>query len=263
MTPSTQGEIAVFRGASPKVRRIGAGRPWMWLAAGWEDFRRTARIGLVWALLFVVLGAAMVGAAIYFGLYALVLPLAAGFMLVAPILVVGLYEVSRRLESGEAVTLSTPLAAWRRNAGQIGFMGFVLGFFFLAWMRIAQLLFAFFFSDAPPTLEGFLSAVVFSRANIGFLAIGTAIGAALAALVFAISAVSVPMLLDRGTNVPTAIATSFAAVRVNPRAMLVWAGIIVLFVGAGMLTAFIGLIVALPLLAHATWHAYRDLVVPE
>lgn len=253
----------MFAGASPKVRRIGAGRPWLWLAAGWEDFRRTARIGLAWGLLFVAVGIALVGGAIYLGLYALVLPLAAGFMLVAPILVVGLYEVSRRLETGEAVTMATPLAAWRRNAGQIGFMGFALGFFFLVWMRVAQLLFAAFFSDAPPTLEGFLSAVVFSRANLGFLALGTAIGAVLATLVFAITVVSVPMLLDRDTSVPTAIATSVAAVRVNPRAMLVWAAIIVLFVGAGMLTGFLGLIVALPLMAHATWHAYRDLVVRE
>jgi uncharacterized membrane protein len=260
---SGRAEIAVFAEASPRVRLVGMEAPWLWLAHGWEDMRRAAGVSLGWALLFVAAGGALVAAAAGLGIYEAVLPLAAGFPLVAPILVVGLYEVSRRLERGERVDFRTPLAAWRRNAGQIAFFGFVLGFIFLAWMRIATLLFAWFFGAETITAQGFLLEVVLSGANAAFLLVGTAIGAVLALVVFAISAVSIPMLLDREGNVFTAIATSCAAVRANPRPMLLWALLIVLFSAAGLGLALAGLVLTLPLLAHATWHAYRGLVVHD
>lgn len=254
-------EIAVFSEASPRVRRVGGDRPWSWLARGWDDARRAGPVSFAWAALFVAVGAALIGGAAALGVYEAILPLAAGFPLLAPILVIGLYEVSRRIEAGETVSFTTPLAAWRRNAGQIGVMGFVLGFVFLAWMRIATLLFAWFFGTGTFTGADFVTQVVLSGANALFLVIGTAIGAVLALLVFAISAVSLPMLLDREeANAFTAIATSVAAVRANPRAMLLWAFLIVSFTGAGLLLGLVGLVVTVPLVAHATWHAYRDLV---
>lgn len=256
-------EIPVFSQVSPRVRRVGSDRPWIWLAGGWEDMRRAGRVSCAWALLFVAVGAALIGGAAALGAYEAVLPLAAGFPLLAPILVIGLYEVSRRLEAGETVSLATPLLAWRRNAGQIGFMGFVLGFIFLAWLRIATLLFAWFFGTGSFTGADFVTKVVLTSGNAGFLIVGTAIGAALALVVFAISAVSLPMLLDRETNVFVAIATSVAAVRANPRAMLLWAFLIVSFTGAGLLLGLVGLVLTLPLVAHTTWHAYRDLVATD
>jgi uncharacterized membrane protein len=258
-----QAEISVFPESSPRVRVVGTDRPWAWLALGWEDMRRSARVSLAWALIFVAFGAVLIGSLAALGLYEVILPLAAGFPLLAPILVVGLYEVSRRLERGEPVDFKTPLAAWKRNAGQIGFFGFVLGFFFLAWLRIATLLFAWFFGTQSFGLGDFVGQVILSGANILFLVVGTAIGAVLAAVVFAISAVSVPMLLDRETNVFTALATSWAAVRANPRPMLLWALLIVLFTGAGLALALVGLVLTLPLVAHATWHAYRETVAAD
>lgn len=257
-------EIAVFSEASPRVRHVGADRPWVWLARGWEDMLRAGRVSFAWGALFVAGGAALIGGAALLGVYEAILPLAAGFPLVAPILVIGLYEVSRRLEAGEKANLKTPLLALRRNASQIGIMGFVLGFVFLAWMRIATLLFAWFFGTQSFNAGEFVSQVVLSGANALFLVIGSAIGAALALLVFAISAVSLPMLLDRDkANAFTAIATSVAAVRANPRAMLLWAFLIVAFTGAGLLLGLVGLVLTLPLVAHATWHAYRDMVAPD
>jgi uncharacterized membrane protein len=256
-------EIAVFSDASPRVRIVGVDRPWLWLARGWEDMRRAARVSFAWSLGFVIVGAALIGGLAVFGVYEAILPLAAGFPLVAPILVVGLYAVSRSLERGDPVGFKTPLAAWKRNAGELGLIGLVLGFFMLAWLRIAMLAFAWFFGTAHFTAAEFLIQVVFSGANFAFLLLGTAIGAVLAAIVFAISAVSVPMLLDRDVGVFTAIATSVAAVRANPRPMLLWAVLIALFIGAGLLFALVGLVLTLPLIAHATWHAYRDLVARD
>jgi uncharacterized membrane protein len=257
-------EIAVFSEASPRVRRVGGDRPWVWLARGWADMQRAGRVSFAWGALFVAVGAALIGGAALLGIYEAILLLAAGFPLLAPVLVIGLYEVSRRIEAGEKVNLGTPLLALRRNAGQFGVMGFVLGFVFLAWLRIATLLFAWFFGTGTFTGADFLNQVVLSSANALFLAIGSAIGAALALVVFAISAVSLPMLLDRERdNAFTAIATSVAAVRINPRAMLLWAFLIVTFTGAGLLLGLVGLVLTVPLIAHATWHAYRDLVARD
>ena len=256
-------EIPVFSSVSPRVRRVGSDRPWIWLARGWDDMRRAGRVSYGWAFLFVAAGALLIGAAVVLGAYEAILPLAAGFPLIAPILVVGLYEVSRRIEAGEVVGFRTPLAAWRRNAGQLGVMGFVLGFVFLAWLRIATLLFAWFFGTRAFNAGEFLGQVVLSGTNALFLVVGSAVGALLALLVFAISAVSLPMLLDRETNAFAAIATSVAALRANPRAMLLWAFLIVAFTGAGLLLGLVGLVLTLPLVAHATWHAYRDLVAAD
>lgn len=255
-------EVAVFAGDSPKVRKIGGDRPWVWLGRGWNDMRRAPRVSFAWGLGFVIFGLIAIALLFFFQVYYLILPFAAGFMLVAPVLVVGLYEVSHRLEDDLPVTMTTPYDAWRRNISQVAFMGFVLGLFFLAWMRLATLLFAVFFGESPPNMATFMDQVVLSTDNIWFLICGTAVGAVLAAIVFAIAAVSVPMLLDRHTNVFVAMATSAVAVRENPFAMAVWGILIVLFVAAGMALGFVGLIVTLPLIAHATWHAYRDIVVP-
>lgn len=255
-------EVAVFEGNSPRIRRIRGDRPWVWLARGWNDMRRAPRVSFAWGLGFVIFGLVVIGALYAFRVYYLILPFAAGFMLVAPVLVVGLYEVSNQLERGQPVTMATPFEVWRHNIGQIGFMGFVLGLIFLAWMRLATLLFAVFFGTTPPNMADFMDQVVFSTDNIWFLICATVVGTVLAAIVFSIAAVSIPMLLDRRTNVFVAMATSVVAVRENPFAMLVWGVLIVLFVAVGMALAFVGLVVTLPLIAHATWHAYRDVVVP-
>ena len=253
--------VPVFSGPGPKIQPITLDRPWVWLARGWQDLRCAPKVGLAYGCVFTVLGFLILGGLWLLELFYLVFPLTAGFILLGPILAVGLYEVSRRQESGEIATLAQAVTAIRRNTSQIALMGVVLMLFLLVWIRIATLIFAIFYSHTPPGLENFVTSVLLSPQVIPFLLFGTAVGAVLAVAVFAISAVSIPMLLDRPeTNVVTAMATSVEAVRLNAKPMAVWAALIVLFTAAGLATFYIGLIVAMPLIGHATWHAYRDMV---
>jgi len=246
---------------APRIRKIELDRPWAWLAAGWRDMARAPAVSLTYGVLF-----ALVGWTVTFGLWwadmiYLILPLTAGFLIMGPILAVGLYEVSRRHERRQAASLGDALAAFRANPSQIAFMGVTLLLLFFAWIRIAVMIFYLFFGLAPPSPEDFVGRVFFSAESLPFLVIGTAAGALLAALAFGLSAISIPLLLDReDAHVVTAISASFKAILDNPATMAFWAVLIVLFVGAGLITFYVGLIVTLPLIGHATWHAYRDLV---
>ncbi len=251
--------------ATPQVRRVDLDRPWAWLAAGWRDMREAPGVCLSYGLLFAAAGALLTALIWFYGVFYLVLPLAAGFMLMGPILAVGLYEVSRRLEGGDTVALGEALGAWRRNVSQIALMGVALMLFLLGWIRLATLIFALFFSSNPPRPETalFINDVFLSVESLPFLIVGTTVGGILAAAVFAVSAVSIPLLLDRPVNVITAITTSIAVVQKNFWTMALWAWLIVIFIGVGLATAYIGLMVTVPLIGLATWHAYRDSVAWE
>jgi uncharacterized membrane protein len=244
----------------PHIRTVKLDRPWAWLAAGWDDFSRAPVVSLSYGVTLVAISYMLVLGLSSIGLFYLVLPLVAGFMLMGPIVAVGLYEVSRLHSEGRPASLMDAFAAYGRNAGQIAGIGLALMLMLLFWVRIALLVFALFFSYQPPTLEGFVNAVFFTQTGILFLIVGSAIGGVIAAVVFAVSALSIPMLLDRDTDLFTAIMTSVAGVVANWKTMAGWAGLIVLFTAAGLATGFIGLALALPLIAHASWHAYKDIV---
>ena len=253
--------VPVFTTTPPKVRRIELDRPWSWLAAGWRDLRRAPQVSLAYGVLFAVVGYAITLGLWWANLVFLILPMMCGFLIVGPLLAVGLYEVSRRLETGEPVSLGAAVMAWQRNGGQIGLMGIVLLLLLFAWIRLAALLFMLFFGLEPPSFPHLFAETFLSADALPFLIVGTAIGAVLAGLAFAISAISIPLLLDRPeSSVFTAVATSVVAVKENPTTMAFWAVLIAGFVGAGLITLYLGLIVTLPLIGHATWHAYRDLV---
>jgi len=253
--------VTVFGGPVPKIRKIEMDRPWTWLTNGWRDLRKAPTVSVTYGVFFAAVGFVILGLLWFLNLFYLVLPLSAGFMLMGPLVAVGLYEVSRRLAEGEQPTLEHAALAITRNASQILLMGVALMIFLLAWIRLATLIFALFFSFKPPSLDNFVAEVFFQPESVPFLIVGIGAGAVLAALVFAISAVSIPMLLDRPQiNVATAIAASVQSVRLNPAPMALWAALIVLFAGAGLAAGYIGLAITMPIVGHATWYAYRDLV---
>ena len=254
--------LSVFAGPSPAIRRIEIDRPWAWLAAGWNDMVAAPRVSLLHGAIISGASIALAATLLVVDMPWLLLPMAAGFFLVAPLVAVGLYETSRRLEAGEAATIAGALGAVRRHLAPLANLGVVLMLLHLAWVRIATLLFALFFDGAHPGWGTIIDTVFFSPASLPFLATGCLVGFVLACAAFAIGAVSIPMLIDRDVGVFPAIVTSIAAVRLNWRPMALWAALIVVFTVAGMATFFVGLAVAMPLVGHATWHAYRDLVVP-
>lgn len=247
--------------ARPGIRAVDLDQPWLWLAAGWRDLWRVPHISLAYGAAVVAAGWLLVALMVHLDALAVVLPLAAGFMLVGPLLAVGLYEASRRLEAGEPVRPAAVVLVATRSPTQVAFMGVVLTGLLLAWWRIALLLFALFYGPGEfPPLDVWLQQLLFSPTGLAFLATGSALGALLALVAFAISAVSIPLLMVRDSDVVTAIVVSVQAVRRNLPTMLLWAWLVALLTAAGIATAFLGLAITFPLVGHATWHAYRAVV---
>lgn len=243
----------------PAIRQVSVERSAGWLERGFHDFIGHPGIGLAYGAVFAVLGWLVTFGLAGMGMGSLILPLAGGFMLMAPIMAVGLYEVSRRGERGESVTLRQAMGAVLRNP-HMADMGLVLLLIFFAWFQLAMIVFALFFGGQPPALESFFSQIVLAPQGAAFLLTGTLIGGALAALAFALSVVSIPMLLEHPVSAVTAMRTSLRAVWLNRLNMIGWAAALAVLGFAGLAFFFVGLAVTLPIAAHASWHAYRDLV---
>ena len=255
---------AVELGAiGPAIRRdVPLTAPFEWLAAGFSDLRHKPGPSLLVGAICAAVSWLLVGAMAYLEYAVLILPLTAGFMFAAPILAIGLYEGSRRIEAGEAPGYAATHAAWRRNRFGIAFMGILMMMFLYGWLRVATLLFALFFGLVAPPLESIFTRAFLSPETILYGAIGTLLGAVLASIVFGLTAVSLPMLVDRRVDAVTAAATSMRALTANPMTAVVWGICIVTITLVAALPGFLGFIVAVPLIGHATWHAYRALVVP-
>lgn len=244
----------------PDIRRVTVDQSSLWLAAGWRDLKQTPMVSLTFGLLFTLAAYAIVFGLGQIGMESLVLPLVGGFMLVAPVLAVGLYEKSRRLEGGERPSVGMCVSAFRRNGIQFASMGLVLLILYLTWLMLALLIFAVFYNARPPQLDSFLIEIITAPQAPLFLVVGTAVGGVLAAVAFTISVVSLPMLLDRDVSAVYAMASSVEAVRKNAKVMIGWAAMIALITAVGMATFFIGLIILMPLVGHASWHAYRAMI---
>jgi uncharacterized membrane protein len=238
--------------------------PWTWLAAGWRDLWALPALSLGYGAVFSLVALGLVTGLFALGWQSLMLALAGGFLLVGPMLAVGLYEVSRRLEAGEAIDVRDAIFVGVRSPGQLAIMGVALMIAYLAWVELALVLLVLFLGGGGlPPPEAFVSALLFTPQGLGLLVTGTIVGGLLALLVYAVSAVSIPLLMTRDVDVVTAVSTSLSAVVTNPKPMLLWAALIAAMMGVGVATFLLGLIVAFPLIGHATWHAYREVVCVE
>jgi uncharacterized membrane protein len=244
------------------INTVDVDRSGFWLASGWRDFLKAPRVSLIYGGAFSLLSFLLSYGLIAVGLGSIVLPLAGGFVLLAPIAVVGLYDVSRRLELGKPASLRHVFAAFRDRIGQLSAMGVVLLIIWFVWVEVAIFLFAIIFNQAPPPLDQFVEGILFTHRGAALLLIGSLLGAILAAAIFVVTAVSIPLIFDRPIDVVTAIGISILAVRANFRAMFGWAAMIAVITACGIASLCIGLAVAMPVLAYATWHCYRDVVGP-
>lgn len=228
------------------------------LRAGWHDLRHAPLYGFGFSLVYVLGGLLIVWALTAKGQLGWTLPASAGFPILGPFIACGFYEISRRLAAGEALD-------WRGIAGvifrqkdrQIPSMAAVIVIFFLFWNFLAHMIFALFLGTA--TLTNVTSSLETFTTGSGamMLLVGSGVGAVFATLLFSLTVVSLPLLLDREVDFVTAMLTSFALVQANPVVMLAWGVLIAVALFAAMLPWFLGLFIVLPLFGHATWHLYR------
>jgi uncharacterized membrane protein len=238
------------------LRPLSLDAPLRWLALGWRDFTRCPGIGIFYGACFMVMGWALMS--VYQNAPAYMLAMCAGFLLMGPFLCLGLYRASQRLEQGEKPDFGDSLLAWDTRTGQLAIFGFVLLILEMLWGRATLVLFAVSF-DGMPDFKGSLVALL-DPENITFIVGWLAVGAVFAGLIYAVSVVSIPMILHRQTDAITAGLTSMRLVLTQPLVMIFWGALITLLVLAAMLPWFAGLLVVGPVVGHASWHAYRAAV---
>ena len=242
------------------VRNIPLLRPLGWLARGWRDLWRCPLPGLLHGLALALFGGGLLWLA--HDQFWLLSGAFTGFLLVAPVLATGLYAVSRALEQGQRADLSVALVAWKPGpvqGGRLILFGLLLAFAGTGWVLTSASLVTGFAGAPVRTPLDFLRVVVLNEQSHLF-EIWLAMGAVLAAPVFASSVVAIPLLLDRQVGVLAAVLTSWRVVQAHPLPMALWAALLMGLTVLGMASALLGLVVVAPWLAHASWHAYRDLI---
>lgn len=249
---------ATPRPAVPEINEVDLSDLKASLALGWQDFRRAPTLGLIFAGVYVLGGWLILWAMTAQGQIWWTLPASAGFPILGPFIACGFYEISRRLEAGEALTPAAVFGViFRQKDRQIPSIAAVVVVFFLFWNFLAHMIFALFLGRATMTNITSSLAVFTTPEGLAMLAVGTVVGAVFATLLFSLTVVSLPMLLDREVDFVTAMLTSLALVQENPRVMLSWGALIAAVLFVAMLPWFLGLFLALPVLGHASWHLYR------
>ena len=231
-------------------RELLPAAPLRWVALGWQDIRRAPGPSFAYGLLVVGISWLVSLLAFSLGRYVLVLAMLSGFVFVAPVIAIGLYEVARQVARGETPSIAGALRGTRRAFGNAMVFSLALLVVFLVWARAASAISIFLPIGANATAIEF----------VAYFGIGSVVGLIFASITFSCSAFSLPMIDDRDTDAVTALVTSINAVLRNRKAMVVWASIIVAAVLVGFATAFLAFGVLIPLLGYATWHAYEEAI---
>jgi len=248
----------------PEVLRVEGSDLRAALAAGWRDFLKVPHYGLFFAAFYVAGGWLVWWSLTAKGQLWWSLAAGAGFPILGPFIACGLYEVSRRLERGAPTPAGDVLGViLRQKDRQIPSMAAVIVVFFLFWNFLAHMIFALFLGNAVMTNVSSSLAVFATGPGLAMLAVGTGVGAVFAGVLFSLTVVSLPMLLDREVDFVTAMITSFQVVRESPLMMLGWGALIAVLLFLAMLPGFFGLFLVLPVLGHASWHLYRRAIIWE
>lgn len=221
-----------------------------WLKKGWSDFRQVPKISLTYGLVMMVISLLITVLAYQAHSIVLAIALTSGFFFLGPVLAIGLYTLSRQISNNRPPKFIRGLQESKKNIGNTLVLSLFFLIVFLVWARAASMLHIFFPSVSSMQIEDWYL----------FFSVGTLVGGIFAAIIFCAGAFSIPMLLDRNVDTVTTVITSIHAVLKNKLAMLVWALSIIVLVVIGILTFYIGFVVALPVVGHATWHAYKETI---
>lgn len=244
--------------AARRQRNLPALAAFGWLGKGWRDLWHNPLPSLAYGLLVCIASAVIVWGLFRLRLDYILFPALAGFMVVGPLVAIGLYQKSRDIEAGRPTGLGRMVFVDAGSGAQVWFAGAILCTLMLVWMRAAVIIYALFFGMRPfPGLDSVIPMLLATPEGWGMLAVGTVAGGLFAAFSFAVSTFAIPMLLDQRTDTFTAMGTSISLVWNNLPVMLVWGAIVLVLVAVGVATGLLGLIVVFPLLGHATWHSYR------
>ena len=242
----------------PQVAHVAPLRPVHWLKLGWEDLRHNPAPSIAHGLLLVGVGWLML---LFFSAQIDLLAAAvSGYLLVGPIFGAVFYELSRRRAAGQAATFDASLDGALRNGKRLVHLGLVLAVLAILWVLLSGLLFERAFGGIVPSVQDNFYQTIVDWGSPKFFVTYLALGAVFALLAFSLAAVAAPMIFDRGVDTNKAMLTSLKVVGANPAAMAVWAGLIAALTAVGFASFLLGLAIVLPLLGHATWHAYRDLI---
>ena len=245
---------------APVVRRVDAARPLAWLAAGWRDLRRVPGPSLLHGAF--VAGGGLLIVAVTLHVWQLLPGAVSGFVLVGSILATGLYELSRQLAAGGRPGLAEVVAAWRRGTRALVWLGVGVAVAGTLWVALTATLLGLFGGGRYHGLLDAVRALVAAQ-SAALFPLWLLLGGLGASVVFMCTVVSVPLLLDRDVSLAWAVRASVLAVAENPVALGLWATVIMLATALSMATFMLGFLVAIPVIGHATWHAYRDLIDPD
>lgn len=256
---STTGSSEAVIPLRPQRRRnLPASAVWGWLAGGWRDLWRDPAPSLAYGFAVFAVSVAIIWGLFWLEMDYILFPALAGFLVVGPFIAIGLYQKSRDLEAGVPASLRRMVFVRARSGAQVWFTGAILGLLMLVWMRAAVIIYALFFGLRPfPGLDHVAEMLFTTPYGWAMLATGTVAGGLFAAFSFAISAFSIPMLLDEELDAFTAMGTSIVMVWNNLPVMLAWGAAVLALFLFSLATGLLGLIVVFPLLGHAAWRSYR------
>jgi len=251
--------------AAPVIRTIGLSDLHRALQLGWEDFKAVPSHAVILCVIYPVLGLVIARTVLGYAVLPLLFPLAAGFALLGPFAALGLYELSRRRENGEEASAWNAIDVFRSPSfGAMLGLGVLLLALFVTWIATAQAIYiAAFGYETAAGIPDFAERVLTTPQGWWLIVAGCGVGFLFALVALCISVVSFPLMLDRHAGAGDAMVTSMRAVAKNPWPMAVWGLIVAVLLVAGSLPFFLGLAIVIPLLGHATWHLYREVIEPE